>query len=258
VSEVELVERALYFANTRMGEVVREPGWIQVTLPGAKTDYRNLVLRSVLADDDADAAIERAKAHFAGVGVDFRWWITPSSRPADLDARLARHGLWQADEVAAMLAVPRDFPGADAPDVEVRAVAEDELDAYADVAVRGWGGPPQARARFRASAQAAMRTGGGGFVARWRGEPAGAAELAFFDGGAHFSGSVVLPAFRRRGIYRALIDARMRAVRARGAPLVTNLCRAGTSAPICRRLGFRDVCAMRIFSSAPRRSSSPS
>jgi GNAT superfamily N-acetyltransferase len=243
MDEVELLERALVFANTRMGEVRREPGWVQVTLPDSQTDYRNLVVRSVLADEDADARIERARAHYRAVGVDFRWWLTPSSRPLD---------------VAAMIADPGAHEPRPATDVEVAELDASELELYTDVSVAGWGAPAAAWDRFHFAAREKLAGGGSCFLARVGGEPAGTASLAPFEDGAHFSGAVVLPEFRRRGVYRALIDARMRTVRSRGAKFVTNLCRASTSAPICRKLGFRDVCAMRVFSSATRECSSRS
>ena len=143
------------------------------------------------------------------------------------------------------------FAPADAPDIEVRMVGPDDLDLYADLTVEGWDAPAAARARFREGARRELESGGrrATYLAFWQGEPAATAGLAFLDHSAHFAGTVVLPAFRRRGIYRALVLERMRIVRERGAPVVTNLGRAASSAPICRTLGFRTVCAMTLFSS---------
>jgi len=262
MNDVELVERALCENNGRsgMGEMVEGPGWVQVTDANAKTDYRNLVLRSVLEADEADARIEAAKQHFAKTGVDFRWWVTPSSRPLDLAERLERHGMHLADTVIGMVADPAAFPGRESPDVEIRAVTSEELDLYADVTSEGWGSPPAARDRFRKIAARELETLGERttYLVFYRGEPAGTAGLSFLENSAHFAGSVVLPRFRGRGIYRVMIEERMRIVRERGVAIVTNHCRASTSAPICERLGFRRVCEMQVFSSRLPESSSHS
>ncbi|MHC4848000.1 MAG: GNAT family N-acetyltransferase [Planctomycetota bacterium] len=188
MNDVERIERALCENNGRsgMGKMVERPGWVQVTDANAKTDYRNLILRSVLETNEAD-----------------------------------------------------------------------DLDIHADITSRGWGSPPAARERFRRIAEAEFRTLGerATYLATYRGEPAATAGLSFLKHSAHFAGSVVLPEFRGRGIYRAMIEERMRIVRQRNVPIVTNLCRSSTSAPICRKVGFRSIGEMLVFSSATRGSS---
>ena len=57
-------------------------------------------------------------------------------------------------------------------------------------------------------------------------------------------GAVVLPEFRGRGVYRALIGARARDTLAGGRTLLTCQARAQTSAPILLGLGFHEVCRM--------------
>ncbi|MHC4450577.1 MAG: GNAT family N-acetyltransferase, partial [Planctomycetota bacterium] len=223
MKDVELVERALCENNGRsgMGTMLERPGWVQVTDPNAKTDYRNLVLRSVLEADEADGRIEAAKRHFAELGVDFRWWVTPSSRPLDLAERLERHGMHLADTVIGMVAEAELFSSGGSPEIEIRRVEADDLDIYADITSRGWGSPPAARERFRRIAEAEFQTLGerATYLATYRGEPAATAGLSFLENSAHFAGSVVLPEFRGRGIYRALIEERMRIVRQRNVPI---------------------------------------
>jgi predicted acetyltransferase len=59
---------------------------------------------------------------------------------------------------------------------------------------------------------------------------------------------VVLPAFRRRGLYRALVASRLGYAAERGIPFVTSHARASTSAPLLERLGFETVCEFQLFS----------
>ncbi|HZI05184.1 MAG TPA: GNAT family N-acetyltransferase, partial [Archangium sp.] len=61
-------------------------------------------------------------------------------------------------------------------------------------------------------------------------------------------GGVVLPAFRGRGLYRALVTARLRYAAEREIPFATSHARANTSAPLLERLGFETLCRFPVFS----------
>jgi GNAT superfamily N-acetyltransferase len=63
-------------------------------------------------------------------------------------------------------------------------------------------------------------------------------ELQPNNDAAYLIGGVVLPELRGRGVYRALVRARLEAVRGR-LSLATTHAREATSAPILERLGFR-------------------
>jgi len=256
MSEVELLEWALCEEHRLLStaEYVERTGWVQVIERKAHTSYDNLVLRSVLAPDEAEAAIAGTIEAYDRLGVDFLWWVTPSSRPNDLADRLERHGMHLVDEVIGMVAEPERLHLTDTPGVSARPVRPTDRPALlamrmfeAGVHPDDWGAAePGMRAWFATQRHRLHYVGFAGA------QPAGHAELLLYDRCAHFGGAYVLPAFRGRGIYRALVAARLEEVRARKLPVVTNHCVATTSAPICRKLGFRDVCAMRVFSSATR------
>ena len=72
------------------------------------------------------------------------------------------------------------------------------------------------------------------------GEPAGGGSLAVDPDGATLGGASVLPRFRHRGIYRALVAERMRLAAEQGAPLVITHARP-TSRPILQWLGFTPI-----------------
>ena len=249
---IDLVERALVEGADRGGAGALEEGdgWARLTTAAASSEFRNAVLRSRLEPEEADARIEETIAHFDALGTPFRWFVTPSTRPRDMGERLLRRGFRLAPVIAAMTARPGDFPRPDAPDMDVVDVGPAEADAWVDTLRRGWDMPPPAVARFRAEIEgglAARPRRSFYFLARWRGEPAAEGSLTLFDGYAHFDGSTTVPAYRRRGLYRALILARMAFLRTRGVGLVTNHCRADTSAPICARLGFEKACEFRAY-----------
>jgi GNAT superfamily N-acetyltransferase len=80
------------------------------------------------------------------------------------------------------------------------------------------------------------------FLAFVGGEPAGVASSVVFARSVCLLGGVVLPAYRRRGVYRALVLARLADAARRGIALATTNAREQTSAPILARMGFEPIC----------------
>lgn len=139
------------------------------------------------------------------------------------------------------------LPAAGRSGAEVRRVDTPELldEAYAiDSAVLG---TPVRSARFRRAAAAALaeqvaagpaRTGYR-YLVLVDGEPVATAGLTLAGPTARLWGAAVLARHRGRGVYRALLAARLTEAAARGAALALTRARTGASAPILRRFGFR-------------------
>src|SRR5262249_23696765 len=88
------------------------------------------------------------------------------------------------------------------------------------------------------------------FLAYLDGEPVGQATAAFSEHGVTMHGGAVLPEARGRGAYRALVAARWEEAVARGTPV--RVAQAGAlSRPLLARLGFREVCTIRVLLDAP-------
>jgi GNAT superfamily N-acetyltransferase len=68
---------------------------------------------------------------------------------------------------------------------------------------------------------------------------------------ARFWGTAVIPEFRGRGVYRALVHARMTDAKARGARLALVHAREKTSSPILQRLGFTVYGQQKVWSITP-------
>ncbi|HVY44897.1 MAG TPA: GNAT family N-acetyltransferase, partial [Minicystis sp.] len=85
------------------------------------------------------------------------------------------------------------------------------------------------------------------FLARAGGAGAGTAALVLHDDFGYLLGAHVVPAFRRRGAYTALVAARLAFLARRGIGLAVTQARVETSAPILERLGFATVFASRCF-----------
>lgn len=233
-------------------EVIERPGWCQLVAPMFREAGLNGVWHCALPDDDADAAIDGAIAEYAALGVRFRWLVDDESRPRDLAARLAARGLTAEPcrIMARATARPVDAP-AD-PDITVERVARDDDDARAAfdaVATGGWELDP---APFIAYHRILLDDPAGAatlYLARWRGEPAATALHLRIGRTIFLVAGVVLPAHRGRGLYRALVAARLRDAASEDRPLAITLARASTSAPILDRLGFVTVSEATSFGS---------
>lgn len=225
-------------------EVIERPGWIQLTNPSFRMGGLNQVAHSVLSAGEADAVIDATIARYRALGLRFRWTVTPDSAPADLADRLAARGLLRTD----IRGMARATAGATG-DARVEPVHEGNLDAFEAVMAGGWGVDP---APFRPFHRALLADPGHRlFLGREGGVAAGAASYVSRGRAAYLMGGVVLPACRGRGLYRALVGARLADAAARGLALATVQAIEATSAPLLERLGFSTVCRFASFSGAP-------
>lgn len=220
--------------------VVRRPGWSQRITPSFARGGFNSVDLAVLDPADADEIIAATIAEYDALGIRFRWTVGPDSAPHDLGERLRRRGL-KPTPVALMAADIADIPVHPAPDVDVEPLTQGNLATYADTVAAGWDADPAPLLAYERARLQGGDTRHPAYLARIAGTPVAAANTALFARSAYLMGAVVLPTYRGRGVYRALIAARLRDVAAAGLRLVTTQALATTSAPILARLGFVTV-----------------
>lgn len=228
-------------------QVIERPGWYQVLTPSVKDGALNEVVRCQELEGRSPPEVVAAEvARYAALGLDLKWCVGPAAARG-LHEALAKAGFggWWA---RAMAITPSADPTPCAPGVsleEVRASAG--LGEYAAVVAEGWRQLPE---RAVADAERALAAGTHRlFLARLEGRPAGAAAvfLRSQGGAGYLTGAVVLPAARKRGLYRALVSARLAALAAAGVPLATTQARDHSSAPILKRLGWETLFQVRVF-----------
>lgn len=228
--------------------IVERPGWFQLITPSFRNGGLNEVTRVQLADHEADSVIDATLAEYAAHDIRFKWVITPDCRPHDLGERLARRGMQRCTCVV-MAADLADLRIPPAPDVTVTPVDLASVDAFAAVSTAGWGmvdTPLVEHARAQLADPAKRHHS---FLAHVDGAPAGTASHILLERSAYFVGAVVLPEHRGRGVYRALIAARLAALAAAGVRLVTIQAMRDTSAPILARLGFTTIVDIPVYMS---------
>lgn len=228
-----------------------EPEYL-LTLDGAD-QARNVVQRSSAitssGDDLIAEVLERVRAAGrAAVG----WWVLPTTLPADMGAILERRGFALAEQEDVLAWDLGDGPEPRLPSLDVPAGVSAALvrDAAGlrlvhELGARVFGHPAPSEEtlalwtrEMEARECAGTRTELS-YLAFVDGMPAGSAGTTLTLPVARLWAGGILPEFRGRGAYRALVEARLRDAHARGARYAITKAATGTSSPILRRAGFR-------------------
>lgn len=193
-------------------------------------------------------------------GTGFRIQVTPLSRPFDLAEQLVRQGFTPRDPTEVLVWELKDVDGwprlpdfRSTPGITVREVRTgSEYERYLDLATAIFDDPaPTGRIRkgfLKDFRQTLRDRGHSDLFLAWEGDsPAGRAGMEVAGAVARFYGAGVLPQYRERGVYGALVQVRCVAAEGRKAEIVLVTARVGTSGPILKRHGFRTVGPFRAF-----------
>jgi GNAT superfamily N-acetyltransferase len=176
------------------------------------------------------------------------WQTGPRYVPSGVDQVVANLGA-SVHETYDICGYPLDRPlpavsrtrGATAYPVRSR----DDVAQYERTSALAWGYPPPSEDDIDTTYAGLAE---GYFIGCWGNKPAGAGGYGLVNDVARFWGTAVVPEFRGRGVYRALVHARMAEARARGARLVLVKARESTSSPILQRLGFTVYGQQKVWS----------
>jgi len=226
--------------------LIRYPGWaLDPTFPAAQ------VTRS-RSDRSVGDLVDEVLAHVRSWGLlGVAWWVSAASRPQDTEEQLRVRGGKRIDtvqilarELTELTELTESPPDLGVPaDVSVELVDDERTFlAASQVTVRGWGRKEPDEASLATDLARALSD-----LATWTsfrvlasvgGAPASTGGATLYDEVAQLWGAVTLPAFRRRGSYRAVLAERLRLARDHGAELALVKGRVETSGPILLRAGF--------------------
>ncbi len=228
------------------GPLVRLTGWAG----GGFVEGREL---DQLDGARLDALIARQVSFFATRGEPFEWKLYGHDRP-DLPERLVAAG-FAPDEVETVVIAPVAVVAADPrlPDgVSIREVGERrDLERIDELEQAVWQGGPRLAADLEAELVA--DPGGLAILVAEAGATVVSAGWIRFAHGTDFAtlwGGSTLPAWRRRGIYRALVARRAALAAERGFRYV-QVDASADSRPILERLGFVAVATTTPFRWTP-------
>ena len=221
--------------------VEADDGVLRWVAPGTAT---SCIIWSALTDGTADAAITAQKAYFADRGTPVEWKYYDYDQPSDLPARLVAAGFEPEEEEVMLVAETGSIDSAVVLPDGVRLVpVTDESGLAALMTVHDLAFAEHATAEYEDRLRAQLGSEQVRMVVAMAGdEPVSAARVEFVPGTefAGLWGGGTVPAWRRKGIFRALVAYRAGLAAARGYRYL-QVDALPTSRPILQRLGFQPV-----------------
>jgi GNAT superfamily N-acetyltransferase len=232
--------------------VIKRPGWYQIITPSAPGALLNEVVLSQVDAAEAERTIDEVIAMYQADGHPVKWCVGPWTKPEDFGDRLARRGFSSWDVRG--MAIDTSHHVAAPETIAVEEVREESLDRFVTVSMRGWSfAAEQSKAEIETH-MTALRANpriAHFFAAVVNGETVGTSGLFIKGDHAYLVAAQVLPEFRGRGVYRALVAARLEFLARMGITLAVTHAREATSAPILEHLGFETVFRSKCYLLTP-------
>ena len=252
---VEAIESTLHFYPP-VAEISADLGipGVQGRVTAISHPLANLVGMARLDEETADATILRVRQRFAREHKAFGWVTGPGTTPPDLEARLARAGLQHAARIAGMALTDLAAPIAANPAVRVEEVAPAEALAESEMMARAYGIPREVNDLFARMVTTNPSIRARGYFAYLDGPaPIAWSYLVYVPGSpiVLLGGAATVPEARGRGTYTALVKRRLDDARADGREAAVIQADRDTSAPICAKLGFRELCSLEFYGWSP-------
>lgn len=208
----------------------------------AEHEHGNFVLFGRFAERHSDEVIEEQIAHYARLGRPFEWRVCTHDVPPDMRERLMGHGFKPRQRDAVMVLNVRTAPAALLQPVEadVRRVTErSRLRALTRLLATEYGADFSGLEKLLAEDMAERPTYSSVYLAYAGGQPVGAAWIQFPPNSqfATLWGGTVATAYRGRGLYQALLAARLQESIHRGCGLLTVEATKQTR-PLAEKFGF--------------------
>jgi GNAT superfamily N-acetyltransferase len=212
----------------------------------------NLCGDARFSEREADAMIEKVRQRYGDLV--FGWLTGPSTRPGDLPSRLEAAGLQHADSIAGMALTDLASPIDVNPNARVREVTWQDAIANSELMARAYGLPIEMMRLFnQILALSTDRLKARAYVASLEDDEIVAWGWLIYlpdSPTVLLGGAATLEEHRGHGLYTALVARRLADARADGRTAAVIQGDRKTSAPICAKLGFREICGLEIFASA--------
>jgi GNAT superfamily N-acetyltransferase len=230
-------------------DLPRFPGVRAHATPQVSHVFGNMIGVSTLTEANADAVIAQVQDFFGTRGHMVGWWVNPSSTPLDLVPRLEAAGFKRVIEQAGLVLTDLQREFRCNPVVTVRkATAADRGEV---VRLYAHAYPmPETLADVYCDVLPLVE-GGNHYLAYLDGVqgPVSVSSMFMHRGSsvAIMQGAATLSEHRGHGIYTAMMAARLADARALGKDTAVLQGDRKTSAPICVKLGFQEVCSIDLY-----------
>ena len=250
---VEAIESTLFMypAVSGLSQDLGIPG-LRGRVTKVSHPMSNLCGDARFSEREADSLVAKVKERYGGLA--FGWVTGPSTRPADLPLRLEAAGLRNVDSIAGMVLTDLALPIEVNPGVLVREVSWQDAIANSEMMAKAYGLPVQVMRLFNELVAATSdRVRARAYVASLDGDqPVAWSYLVYLPDSPTvlLGGAATLEEYRGHGIYTALVARRLADARADGRTAAVIQGDRKTSAPICAKLGFREICGLEMFAPA--------
>jgi hypothetical protein len=195
----------------------------------------------------AAGAIQRVYEYFTGQNKAFGWIVDDRSTPSDLAARLEGIGMEKALEMAGMAYARLDLPVQGNPAVSIREVTPGDLDVAGPLLAEAIGFTPQgACATVEALALSPSPLRRRAYLAYLGGDPSPVAyaSMIYFPDRpiVELYCAATLEKARCQGVYTSLVSRRLADAHRDGMQAAVIQAVRHTSAPVCQKLGFVELC----------------
>ncbi len=241
--------------NRELRIEIEYPDMRREALPGLVRHIRpapgmSFVSYSRLDAADLDAAIQAQVEYFTQNKLRFSWKVLDHDTPPELKSRLVAHGFQLDDSAALMVLDLEHIPAVlyePLPDSVRRLTSADQLEQVIDIEEQVWGGKFNWM-RLRMGSHLEVPGYLSIYVAAVENQPA-CCGWTYYPAGSQFAslwGGSTIPQYRRRGLYTAILAARVQEAVQRGRRYL--IVEAGPeSQPIVARHGFQQLSVVTDF-----------
>lgn len=243
--------------DTSMFLLPELPGRVQwLNIPGLRgrmiagsDPFVSLAGAAQLPRATADATLAQLHERFTAQNKAYGWIVSPFSRPADLGKRLVRLGHENVLAMAGMAHTRLDIPAPANPAVTVRPVTTGDVEIAVPLLSAALGFTPEgARATVESLALSPDPLRRRAYLAYLPDitEPVAYASMIYLPDQpiVVLYCAATLEAYRGRGVYTSLVARRLADAYRDGARAAVIQAVRATSAPICQKLGFSELCGM--------------
>ena len=225
------------------------PGLRAHATPEVSHPYGNMVGVSTLTQENADSVIAQVQEFFAKRSHVVGWWLNPSSTPVDLVSKLEAAGFTRVIEQAGLVLTDMQRDMRCNPLVTVRKATRADRDTLIRLYTTGYPVPEKWSAIYCDLLW--LVENGNHYLAFLDGvkEPVSVSSMFTPPNStiAVMQGAATLSEFRGHGIYTTMMAKRLADARALGKDTAVLQGDRKTSAPICVKLGFKEVCSIDFY-----------
>jgi hypothetical protein len=208
----------------------------------------NLVGKTNLTAENANATIQQVLSPFKKRNHMLGWIVNPSAKPDDLGKRLQDAGFVLALDGSGMYLTDLMYPIAANPDVMVRKATESDTDDVNRLYTEAYPMPADVTPIMMPFMSA---LGAANYLAFVKNEekPVAIASMYYMPNSTivALQGAATLEAYRGRRIYTSLLAQRLIDAHEDGMEVAIMQADRATSAPICKSLGFTELCDITVY-----------